>query len=50
MGVIVDIVQFFRTCENCRFSGNGTCRRPGGWWWDEEFSRCDCFERKEAPG
>lgn len=49
MDDVVDISQYFKTCENCQYSnGTGVCQRPGGWWFDAKFRHCATFQKKEG--
>ena len=46
MAEILDFESLKPTCQNCRWSDHGTCRCPGGWYWDERYRRCATFKRK----
>lgn len=48
MGEIIQINKHLKTCENCHWHDSKTpgCKKPGGWRWSKNFSRCLDFKRK----
>ena len=45
MGELIVLDAYRRTCHNCLWhdDAHGACKRPGGWEWDKNYTRCVTF-------
>lgn len=51
MAEIIQLSDYLRRCENCKWHDDKNCKciRPGGWSWTDDYQHCADFEYRKNP-